>query len=203
MTTVANHSPVSPFNDLNSPFRQFSAPVTSPPLSPDGHPLREFGTFLTAPTTFKLDDELEATPSRPRAQTPQTSRHSLAAPPSPVVMQHSHALAEMVQGAFDDMECALGGVHDEQVVNSYEPPETPVEEEPTEEEQEWLDAQMDLVDGMARLDEAMEEAADEEHAAEEEFVLQMRLQHPHVEEDEARWLFHRQRSRGGLTGWGT
>jgi len=60
MTTVANHSPVSPFNDLNSPFRQFSAPVTSPPLSPDGHPLREFGTFLTAPTTFKLDDELEA-----------------------------------------------------------------------------------------------------------------------------------------------
>ena len=45
--------------------------------------------------------------------------------------------------------------------------------------------------------------SDEEHAAEEEFVLQMRLQHPHVEEDEARWLFHRQRSRGGLTGWGT
>jgi len=69
---------------------------------------------------------------------------------------------------------------------------------PTEEEQDWLESQMDLQmehgggGGGGGMD--LEDDAEEEG----EFVSQMMRMHPNLQEDEARWLFQRQRSSSQL-----
>uniref|UniRef100_A0A7S4JAP6 Uncharacterized protein n=1 Tax=Prymnesium polylepis TaxID=72548 RepID=A0A7S4JAP6_9EUKA len=191
---------------------QLSGPLSSPPLSPEGAPLAEYASFLPSLDNFKLEDD---------AHTAQSNNRRPA--PLPLHRQTSLELESLVQDAFTEMDQTLASqprpirievstagpstdVHEPAIPSSmswasdlgslpgsergWGRPERASDRPsvtPTEEEQEWLDEQMAQVDEM-----------DDEVESEHEFVTQMMLQHPNLQEDEARWLFHRQHSSSQL-----
>jgi len=126
----------------------------------------------------------------------------------PLCRQHSHELADIVQSAFDEMDNTLSarppapassgtlnaGAPEFQPRQLCTPPEgiyTPTDGmdlEPTEDEQAWLDEQCDAMEQTARM-EAEEEVLMDAQAAEQEWIRQLLLQHPHLGVDEARHLY--------------
>jgi len=112
--------------------------------------------------------------------------HSASAPPPhPLVRQPSGAeqIEMFVEEAFDEM--------DEALARQQRHTEPQFEARPSVEEQAWLDAEYDNDMILADMDEAP--LMDEADVEEEEYVRQMLALHPALDEEEARWLYERER----------
>jgi len=202
-------------------------PLSSPPLSPEGAPLAEYASFLPMMDNFKLEDDVltvQQSNKRPargaveiapvplerrtseelaslvqdafndmdetlasrrpplarRLERPSdTASAELPEAPIPSSMSWASDLGSM-PGSESGWSHSAGGVG----WQSERPSATP-----TQEEQAWLDAQI----AEAAMDESGAMSGEEA-----EYVAMMLRMHPNLNQDEARWLFHRQMSNNQL-----
>ena len=190
--------------------RPFFAEAAGGPVSPTirGQELDASGSFLQPMLSFRLSGEdespLQPPPSDAAAMrtppgawtSPATSQATSAAwqsplpfgGPQPLARQPSNAeqLEIEIDEAYVEMDAHLAQQQYQQPQQHHVPPHMA----PTLEEQAWLDQEMEMIDVVACTPEQPE---DEE---EEEYVRRLLQMHPALDEDEARWLFQRERSFG-------
>eukprot|EP00308_Calcidiscus_leptoporus_P012759 CAMPEP_0119373392 /NCGR_PEP_ID=MMETSP1334-20130426/25618_1 /TAXON_ID=127549 /ORGANISM="Calcidiscus leptoporus, Strain RCC1130" /LENGTH=219 /DNA_ID=CAMNT_0007391163 /DNA_START=61 /DNA_END=720 /DNA_ORIENTATION=- len=184
-------------------FARFEG-LPSPPLvaADPSSPLLEYASFLEPLSNFSLDDEPSATASSPSAHSPSSAPRGTTEAPEqtgssrvsphmhfPFSRQHSHDLQLVVQSAFDEMDDVLAQKASRSKLSAsapiftpeQTPPALPMELEPTEEEQSWLERQCDVMERCSAIEAEVE--------AEERFVQRMLSQHPTLPADEARRLY--------------
>jgi len=168
------------------------------PISPTirGHELDDQGSFLPVMQSFRLSGLDESPEPQPSSAEPVATANASAgggpsavAPasalpgPTPLVRQRSGAehIEMFVEEAFDEMDAALAQQQAQRQEAAY------FDARPSAEEQAWLDRE---------YEEMMVEAPDEveARAEEDEFVRRLLMQHPALEEEEARWLYARERN---------
>jgi len=174
-------------------FLRYQA-LPSPPLAPCASPLSEYASFLPPISKFSLDDDIQprVCPAERGCGITQEKdeQTGISDEYRPIILrrQHSEELHDIVQSAFDEMDTALShrppprdapqlNIHAPEFVPSGATFDANMDCEPNQEEQAWLDAQV----------EAMEQIEELENR--EAWVQELLTQHPTLPVDEAHRLW--------------
>jgi len=206
MTAVAQFSPTHSWNDDPLPSRTACLPWIP------------YGSFLPPLNSYRIEGEEEAFPRHIPTQPPSL-------PPNPAPLAHeqpplerhrSAELTDVVESAFDDMDSALSARNARRDRHPWPEPSPAASEPPLRpprvdhyyrlngEEQAWLDHEFEMeyemeyeMEVASRTGSIDDRADNMDEETEDAFVRDLLLQHPQLNEAEARWLWQeRERARG-------